>query len=306
MANVIEIQGLSKSFAKIQTVKDVSLTIPRGSIFALLGPNGAGKSTTIKMLMNFIQPNQGKISVLGVDGQKLGPKQLEQIGYVSENQEMLPWMTVDQFLKFCSTMYPTWNQGYCQQLMEKFRLPGNQKIKDLSRGMKMKVALISSIAYRPQLLILDEPFSGLDPLVREELITGVLDLTENENWTILLSSHDMEEVERLADHVGIMNNGELVLNEEIESLQQRFRQIEIVLEQPSVGTIPEKDDLYLIENQDRLIRFVDSQYQALQREELYKQLFPSLVSVNVKVMTLREVFIALAKHYSIQGLKAAS
>ena len=225
--NVIEAENLICYFGKVKAVDELSFGIPEGVVFGLLGPNGAGKSTTIKSLMGLNAPTKGKGQVLGVEGRKLGPKELRRVGYVSEDQKMPDWMTVNQVIRYCAPMYPTWDGDFVKELLVQFELPGDRKLKALSRGMRMKVALILAIAFRPEVLILDEPFGGLDPVVREELIDGILELTGQEKWTVLLSSHDMEEVERLADRVGILKNGKLVTDEGVEELQERFRKVEV-------------------------------------------------------------------------------
>jgi ABC-2 type transport system ATP-binding protein len=143
--------------------------------------------------------------------------------------ELPLWMTVKQFLDYCRPLYPNWDTAFEKQLLTQFDLPLTTKLKDLSRGMRMKAALLSSLAYRPKLVVLDEPFSGLDPLVRDEFIRGLLELTEQEGWTVFVSSHDIEEVQRLADRVAIINRGKLALDETSDSLQSRFRAIEVVL-----------------------------------------------------------------------------
>ena len=173
----IETFNLSKQFGKKFALKNLNLQVPTGTIFAFLGPNGAGKTTTIKTLMNIMPPTKGSAKIFGVDSQKLGPQEFQQIGYVSENQELPEWMTVGQFFNYCKAMYPAWDDVFCQTLVQQFELPLNDKLKNISRGMRMKAALVSSLAYRPKLVVFDEPFSGLDPLVRQEFVDGILKLT---------------------------------------------------------------------------------------------------------------------------------
>jgi len=199
MSYVIQTENLTKKFRKTKAVDHLSLKVPEGSIYAFLGPNGAGKTTTIKLLMNIIFPTSGNAEVLGVPSRLIGPEQFQQIGYVSENQKIPGWMTVPQLVNYCKPMYPTWDDDFCKRLLAQFDLPNDVKLKSMSRGMKVKAMLLSSLAYRPKLLVLDEPFSGLDPLVRDEFIRGILELTETEGWTVFVSSHDIEEVDRLAD-----------------------------------------------------------------------------------------------------------
>jgi ABC-2 type transport system ATP-binding protein len=224
---IIETHALTRRFSKVEAVKDLTLRVEPGSVHAFLGPNGAGKTTTIKLLMNLLRPTSGEAHILGVPATALGPDQFRQIGYVSENQKQPEWMTVATFLDFCRPLYPTWDRDLEAKLLRQFDLPLDRKLRQLSRGMKMKAVLLSSLAYRPRLLVLDEPFTGLDPLVREEFVGGLLEITEREGWTIFLSSHDMAEVERLADTVSIIHAGTLRLTETVDTLENRFRQISI-------------------------------------------------------------------------------
>jgi len=300
MNNAIETKALTKRFGKNTAVQSLDLTVPTGSIFAFLGPNGAGKTTTIKTLMNIMTPTEGTSKVLGVDSGKLGCDEFGQIGYVSENQEMPEWMTVKCFLNYCKAMYPTWDDKFCDDLIKQFNLPMKQKIKSLSRGMKMKAALISSLAYRPKLLVFDEPFSGLDPLVRDEFITGMLDITEDENWTIFISSHDIDEVERLADWVGIIDKGVLKVIEKTDDLQRRFRRVEVTLDEPVAKEIAFPKEWYLGQQQGRTVHFVDSQH--ADGDKKIREIFPNCTNVEMSGMSLREIFVVFAKQFTITEL----
>lgn len=221
----IKIENLHCHYGKLEAIKGITLSVPVGSVYAFLGSNGAGKTTTIKTLVNILQPNQGKVTVLGIPSNKLGAEEFQQIGYFSESQNLPNGLTVRQLLNYCKSLYPSWDDNYCTQLVSLFKLPLDRKIGKLSRGMKTKAALTSSLAYHPKLLLLDEPFNGLDPLTRDELIDGFLEITAQQSWSIFISSHDVDEVEKLADHVGIINEGKLLLEEPTESLLQRFKQI---------------------------------------------------------------------------------
>src|SRR5471030_1151164 len=214
--NIIETKNLTRRFGRTEAVHGLDLTVPAGSVCALLGPNGAGKTTTIRILMNLLPPTSGKALVLGVDSTRLGPRERTQIGYVSENQSLPLWMTVRQLLDYCRPFYPTWDRALEQTMLARFELPESRKLAQLSRGMLMKAALLSSLAYRPKLLVLDEPFSGLDPLVRDEFIQGVLEVSASGDWTVLVSSHDIDEVERLCDRVALLDHGRLQLDEATE------------------------------------------------------------------------------------------
>jgi len=249
--------------------------------------------------MNILSPSRGTAEVLGVDSRKLGPEEFRQIGYVSENQELPEWMKIGKFFDYCKKMYPSWDDKFCQELTGQFDLPAKEKIKNISRGMKMKVSMISSLAYRPKLVVLDEPFSGLDPLVRQEFIDGILKITETENWTVFISSHDIDEVERLADWVGIIDRGELKIQEETESLLRRFRKVEGVFSGPvSAGAGLPETWLFPQHNQ-RSLQFVESQYQDGKTEAAVKAIYPDCMDISVSGMSLKEIFVVLAKNYKV-------
>jgi ABC-2 type transport system ATP-binding protein len=175
MPPVIQSQNLSRSYGRTDALKGLDFTIPQSAIYALVGPNGAGKTTIIKLLMNILRPTTGSAQVLGHSVANITGEVFTHIGYVSENQELPEWMTVRYFLDYLRPFYPTRDSALEQHLLRQFDLPLDRKIKHFSRGMKMKLALASVLAYRPALIVLDEPFSGLDPLVRDELIEGLLE-----------------------------------------------------------------------------------------------------------------------------------
>ncbi|MCS7064020.1 MAG: ABC transporter ATP-binding protein [Methylacidiphilales bacterium] len=207
----IRFDRVTRRFGRLAAVQGLTLEIPRGSIYALLGPNGSGKTTIIKMVVNLLCPSEGRICVLGTDSKSLFAGDFERIGYVSENQEIPEWMTAREYWDFLRPFYSRWDEVYVEALARQMDVPLHTAIKRLSRGMRGKVSLISSIAYRPELLILDEPFSGLDPLVRDEVVESLLAATREHRWTIFISSHDIDEVDRFATHVGILDEGRLVV-----------------------------------------------------------------------------------------------
>jgi ABC-2 type transport system ATP-binding protein len=297
MENVIETNQLTRKYGKLDAVHDLTISVPNGSVLAFLGPNGAGKTTTIRMLMNIIEPTSGSSSVLGVDSRRLGPAQLQQIGYVAADQRMPDWMTIRDFLAYCRPMYPTWDDGFAQSLLKQYALPPDQKLANLSRGMRMKAMLISSLAYRPRLLILDEPFAGLDPLVRDEFVQGILELTEQDRWTIFISSHDIEEVERLADRICIVNEGRLCENESVESLQARFRLVQVMVRDGDVLPAKLPAHWLVAEQQGNMLRFVDSRYSEANGEKFWRSQLPASAQIEAKTMSLREIFLALARTY---------
>ena len=288
--NIIETQNLTRRFGRMEAVHELSLVVPEGSVCALLGPNGAGKTTTLKLLMNLLEPTAGSARVLGVNSRQLGERELAQIGYVSENQQLPVWMTVRQFIDYCRPFYPTWDRGLEAKLLAQFALPETRKLAQLSRGMLMKAALLSSLAYRPKLLVLDEPFSGLDPVVRDEFIRGVLEVSSQGEWTVLVSSHDIDEVERLADRVAILDGGRLRISETTESLQGRFRRVEVTAAPESAVAAPGWLDW---QRAGILTRFVECHYQGEITERKWREAFGG-AAVSAQPMTLREIFMVLA------------
>ncbi len=296
--NIIETNRLSRRYWRTEALRDLTLAVPTGSVFALLGSNGAGKTTAIKVLMNLLEPSSGEARVLGVDSRRLGEKERAQIGYVSENQKLPLWMTVAQLLDYCRPFYPTWDRALEAKLLAEFALPPDRKLKHLSRGMLMKAALLSTLAYRPKLLVLDEPFSGLDPLARDDFVRGVLEASELGDWTVLVSSHDIEEVERLADHVALLENGQLRLTETTESLLGRFRRIEVTVAGPvSIGAPPAGWGEF--EQKGGLVRFIASDFGRGTTEEGCREYFPG-GTVLAHPMTLREIFVTHARETRTQ------
>lgn len=298
MNPLIETEPLSKSFGKMRAVQDVSFSVPAGTITAFLGSNGAGKTTTIQMLLNLIRPTSGTATVLGCDSRKIGPKQLREIGYVSENMELPLSMTVQQYMKYCRPFYPTWDPAMEEQLLEEFQLPRDRKLRQLSRGMRMKAALIGGIAYRPHLVILDEPFSGLDPLVRDEFIRGLLRLADEVEWTVFLSSHDMDEVERLADRLLWIDSGKIRIDESTEHLLNQCRRIDVVCKRdiPEEFQVPQPWKGF--RKVGRSATFVLSDFQPNDDwEKLIRNALPETERISSNVMSLREVFVMLAEQY---------
>lgn len=242
-APAIEIAALTKRFGRTVAVNDLSLTIPRGSTFGLLGPNGAGKSTTIKMLMGMLSPTSGTPRVLGIDVRK-DPVQVKQrVGYVPEAHYIYRWMRVKEVIGFCKSCFATWNDATCREMLELFALDPEKKVKHLSKGTLTKLALLLAVSHEPELLLLDEPLSGLDPIVREEFLDGVLRTICNRGQTVLISSHMLDDVRRLADTVGILNEGKLVVQGNLDELLTTTKRIRATLrdgcrpEKPPEGTI---------------------------------------------------------------------
>jgi ABC-2 type transport system ATP-binding protein len=299
MSDILRAIDLSKRFGRTVVLDHLNMDVPEGSVYALVGTNGAGKTTTIKILMNLQQPTGGRAEVFGHDTRRVSATDFTRIGYVSENQEMPEWMTVGYLMAYLKPFYPNWDANRSEELLRQFDLPLNRKLKHLSHGMRMKAALASSLAYRPSLIVLDEPFTGLDPLVRDELIEGVLENAEGA--TVFISSHDLSEIESFASHIGYLDRGCLQFSEEMTSLNQRFREIEVTLEGPAA--LPGAWPAAWInrEQSAAVVRFVDTQFENERTLAEVRRVFHEARQVTVNTMPLRSIFVTLAK----AGRKAA-
>jgi ABC-2 type transport system ATP-binding protein len=315
----IQTTTLSKSYGKTIALQPTTLTVPSGSVFALVGHNGAGKTTLIKLLMNILVPTEGSSEVLGQPSASLTGAAFERIGYVSENQDLPTWMSVRQFLDYLAPFYPTWNLG---DLVTRLDLPLDRKLKHLSRGMLMKAALASVLAFSPQLIVMDEPFSGLDPLVRDELIEALIAHTRATGATVLISSHDLAEIEAFATHIGFLHQGRFLFDEELSTLTARFREVTVTFAPtvtpattlgapghdsgtrelpamitPAAITLPPAPSAswLLPEVLGNAVRFTHSQADTENIQAQVAAAFPTATAVQVLPMNLRSIFLALAK-----------
>lgn len=290
---MIRTENLSKRYRHTDALHALTMDVPAGSVFALIGPNGAGKSTAIKLIMSLIRPSGGRAEVLGADSSRLAAAQLEQIGYVSENQKLPDWMRVGAFLEYCRAFYPTWDPTLAADLIAQFELPLDRKLRHLSRGMRVKAALAASLAYRPKLIVLDEPFGGLDVLVREQLIESLADCTPEA--TILLASHDLAEIETFATHIAYLNEGRLEFVEAMSTLSDRFREVEVTLDGPAHAAAPPPAGWLNLEQSGALVRFTDTHYDAVQSRDELARRFLAIRDVQARAMSFRAIFLALAK-----------
>ena len=200
---MIRINHLSKKFGRHEVIHGVTFSVPEASAYALIGSNGAGKTTTIRILMNMLESTSGSASLLGVDSRRLSHRELAQIGYVSENQLLPEALSIREYLDYLRPFYPRWDRTLESSILRDLRLPLDRKIGQLSHGMRMKMALACALPFRPKLLVLDEPFSGLDPLVRDEFMEGML--RQADETTVLISSHELTEIEGVATHIAFMD-----------------------------------------------------------------------------------------------------
>ncbi len=294
----IETRQLTCRFGSHTALAPLDFIIPRGSVYALVGHNGAGKTTLMKLLLNMIRPTSGSASVLGVPSTQLTSSFFTRVGYVAEGQEMPDWMTVRAFMDYLRPFYPTWNEG---TLLRDLELPDDRRISALSRGMRMKVALASVLAFQPELILMDEPFSGLDPLVRDELTRALLDrLSANGDTqpTVLISSHDLAEIEPFATHVAMLQSGRMLFAEPLEQLQSRFRDVTVTLpaDVTRLETMP--DDWLRPEYSGRIMRFVHTQWRFDHSQQEIRSALPAAGTIDAEPMSLRDIFLALTRSHA--------
>jgi ABC-2 type transport system ATP-binding protein len=206
---------------------DVSLQVPAGCVFGLLGESGAGKTTLIRHLIGLLKPQQGTVRVLGCDPVADPEGALSRIGYLSEDRDLPGWMRVDELMRYTRGLYPKWDESFAQELRERFDLNPAQKVGTLSKGQKAKAGLVCALAHRPELLILDEPSSGLDPVVRRHILRAVMRSVAAEGRTILFSSHLLDEVERVADYVAIIHRGKVLLCDALHTILDGHRHLHV-------------------------------------------------------------------------------
>lgn len=222
-AVAIVVEGLTRRYPTAVAVDHLDLTVCRGTVLGLLGPNGAGKSTTLRMIMGLLRPTAGSVRVLGLDPFQT-PSQVRQlIGYVPETPQIYRWMTVHEALRFCRALYIGWNDGQAELLLDMFQLPVQRRVRQLSKGMLAKLSLVIALAHQPELLILDEPLSGLDPLARDEFLDGVLQGLCSGKRTVIFSSHQLDEVNRLSDTVAVLHAGRLLTHCSLDELRSAKR-----------------------------------------------------------------------------------
>ncbi len=296
MNPVVETVGLTHRYGKHTALQDVDLVIPEGSLYALMGPNGAGKTTLLKILLGLLKPSEGAVRLLGKQSGRLTMGERASIGYVAEGQQLPGWMTLEQLERHLAPLYETWDYALATELRRSFRLPSTQPIRRFSRGERMKVALLCALAPRPRLLIMDEPFSGMDALVKDELVHGLLEFSAGEGWSVLLCSHDIGEVELLVDSVGFLDRGRLILSEPMDVLQDRFRWVEVMMNGgPMLDPEELPPDWLSVGRSGRRARFVVSDHGAPNWERDVHDRFPGAQRVEVRPASLREVFVALAR-----------
>jgi ABC-2 type transport system ATP-binding protein len=227
---VVAITDLSRRFGAKTALDGVSLYVPKGGVFGLVGENGAGKTTLIKHLLGLLRAETGSVRVFGCDPVAEPVKVLGQIGYLSEQPDLPGWMRVDELLRYSRAFYPEWDTAYAEELRVRFGLSGTQRLNTLSKGQMAKAGLLIAQAHRPELLLLDEPSSGLDPLVRRDILEAVIRTVADEGRTVFFSSHLLEEIERVSDQIAMLHQGKLVLCGPLDDIKAQHRRFTLCFE----------------------------------------------------------------------------
>jgi len=234
--SVIDVSGLTRRFGDKTALDSVSVSMPRGAVYGLVGANGAGKTTLIRHILGLLRAQSGSVRVFDLDPVADPVGVLSRIGYLSEENDLPGWMRVDELIRYMRAFYPAWDDAYAEELRQAFALDPAAKIKDLSKGQKARAGLLIALAYRPELLVLDEPSSGLDPIVRRDILGAVIRTIADEGRTVLFSSHLLGEVEQVADHVTMINEGKIVLSGSLDAIRESHR---------VDGRVPSLDEIFV-------------------------------------------------------------
>src|SRR6185503_1092321 len=295
--SAVEASRVTYRYGQIEALSDLDLSIPQGALYALLGANGSGKTTLLQILMGVRRAMRGSVSLFGVDSRALGLRERATISYIAEGQPLPEWMTLAQLEAYVAPLYATWDTALAAELRERFGLDATRKIGALSRGQQMQAALLCALAPRPRLLVMDEPFTGMDAVVKDDLVHGLLESSGRGDWTVLVCSHDIGELELLADWVGVLDAGRMLLSEPMDVLQSRFKRIEAAIGgDASVETVIARQtaEWMAVERAGRRMTFLVSDADADVEQRVASEL-RRVSHVAVRDASLREIFVALAR-----------
>ena len=287
----ITIERFTKRFGRRTAVDDLSLEVPAGAVFGLLGQNGAGKSTTIKTLLNLYQPTEGSLRILGLDTVRDAVAVRRRVGYLPEDPFYYKWMTVAELVRFDASFYPTWDHHLARTLLDRLELPEDRRIDQLSRGMQAKAGLVLALAQRPEVLILDDPTSGLDVVVRREFLEAMIATVQSEGGTVFFSTHMLHELERIADRVGILHKGRLLACAPLEEIKKSTVKLRVVYPDVVPASVP-LENLIRVERGAHHLSLTVSAY----TPEMARRLMISgAESIEVMALSLEEIFVETAK-----------
>lgn len=233
---ILEIKNLVRSFGAKRALDNINLSLEKGTVLGLVGQNGAGKTTLIKHILGLLRAESGSVRVFGMDPVADPPGVLSKIGYLSEEGDLPLWMKVDELIRYSAAFYPGWDSKYAEELQKQFGLSSGAKLGSLSKGQRARTGLLIALAFRPELLLLDEPSSGLDPVVRKDILSAVIRTIADEGRTVLFSSHLLTEVEQVSDRVVMIQDGKIVIDDELATIKQEYCQVSLRFKSPQ--TVP--------------------------------------------------------------------
>lgn len=286
--NVVEIRDLDRQFGDTCALNGVSFQAAEGLIYGLVGVNGAGKTTLIKHCLGLLRAMTGSVKIFGLDPVRHPVEVLGRIGYLSEDRDLPEWMTVEELLDYSRAYHPRWDVQYASKLLNSFNLDLKKKVKDLSKGMRAQAGLVAAVAHRPELLILDEPSSGLDAVVREDILDAIVRTISDEGRTVIFSSHLLEEVERMSDHITMIHEGQITLDDSLDAIRESW-QISTVRYPDNLSAAPLIDGALAVEGGGRSWNVIHPNSLDLLKTSLAVQ---DGELVESRQASLQEIFIA--------------
>jgi len=286
----IELTGVGKDY-RLFSLQDVSLALPTGQIMGFIGPNGAGKSTTIRILLGLVHQDRGEVRVLGhrMPAEQVAAKW--EVGFASDDMRLYDGATIEWHMRFIRSIFPSWDQAYAETLLKRFDLRAEHRVKGLSHGQRVKATLLMVLARRPRLLVLDEPTTGLDPVVRQELLRELAAVMQDDGRSILFSSHNTQDVEQISDQIAFIDRGRIIESRDKETFLERWRRIRVEL--PGDVRLPALPGIIDIQQAGRLAVATTNEYDG----QLPRAYEAAGIRVHaVESMTLEEIFVSNVQH----------
>lgn len=297
--NVVDVRELSRTFGRTMALDKVSLQVRPGLVYGLVGANGAGKTTLIKHLLGLLRAKRGSVQIFGMDPVKHPVEVLQRIGYLSEGRDLPEWMRVGELMRYTAAYHPNWDSSYARELIEAFELDQTKKVKNLSKGMRAQAGLIASVAHRPELLLLDEPSTGLDAVVRRDILNAIIRAVADDGRTAIFSSHLLDEVEQMSDHVFLINRGKLVLQGSLDEIKQQHQLLNVRFER-DCDELPNIEGILSAERRGNSWSIVCNG----QAEQIHDSLRHSGGEVTkLRNASLQEIFVARVGRDRLESLK---
>jgi ABC-2 type transport system ATP-binding protein len=284
---LIRVEHLTKTFGEYPALDNIDFEVQPGSVFGLVGPNGAGKTTLIKTIMGILLPDRGRVLIDGHDVHR-NPGIKARVGYVADDQGFYPHFKVRDMIKFYRNTYVNWDEKRFQELWQLFPLPEGKRVRHLSKGMRTRLAVLLNLSIAPAVLVLDEPTSGLDPVLRRQLLNILVDEVAHRQTTILISTHNLNELERICDRIGIIHNGRVLFNESLEEMKQNVRKIQVAVNEPLPEEFLKQANILKVERRGRVYTIVvrENPGGVMAELERYRPLLLETID-----MSLEDIFI---------------